>query len=328
MNIRSIKFINWRMKNYTLYICFGLLIILFCLPFIFAEKDDQKKASKPTIIETNTALVIPNYITIATTGEKIDFETYVMGVVAAEMPASFSVEALKAQAVAARTYAIHKTNNLVQPIDTTTAHQVYFPVNNLSSEYREKIRTVVEETRSLVLVKDGKPISAMFHAASNGFTESALNYGGNDVSYLQSVPSPEEKLTTHRFSISELNHLLKQKFSVEQIKQAAIERNDTNRINEITIGGKTWTGRDFRDLLSLASTDFKIQINEGVVEIIASGYGHGVGMSQVGAQELALEGYTYEEILMHYYQGVTLEKVIEQKSDSAQAVAVKNEEIQ
>ena len=319
------------MKNYTIYICIGLLVFLFSLPFIFTEKADQKettKPPKPPNIETNAALVIPNYITIATTGEKIDFETYVMGVIAAEMPASFNEEALKAQAVAARTYAIHKTNNLVQPIDTTTAHQVYFPVNNLSSEYREKIKAVVEETRSLVLVKDGKPISAMFHAASNGFTESALNYSGNDVSYLQSVPSPEEKLTTHRFSISELNHLLKQKFTFDQIKQAAMVRNDTNRISEITIGGKTWSGRDFRDLLSLASTDFKIQINEGVVEIIANGYGHGVGMSQLGAQELALEGYTYEEILMHYYLGVTIEQVIEQKNDSAQAVAVKNKGIQ
>ena len=294
------------MKNYTLYICFGLLVILFSLPFIFTEKDDQKETSKPPNKETNSALVIPTYITMATTGEKIDFETYVMGVVAAEMPASFSEEALKAQAVAARTYAIHKTNNLVQPIDTTTAHQVYFPVNNLSSEYREKIRTVVEETKSLVLVKDGKPISAMFHASSNGFTESALNYSGNDVSYLQSVPSPEEKLTTHRFSISELNHLLKQQFSVEQIKQAVIIRNDTNRISEITIGGKTWTGRDFRDVLSLASTDFKIQINEGVVEIIASGYGHGVGMSQNGANELAKQGQTFEQILKYYYSGVEI----------------------
>ena len=307
MNIRSLHLIDWRMKNYTIYICIGLLVCLFSLPFMFAEKKEESKPTK-TKIETNPTLIIPTFITIASTGEKIDFETYVMGVVAAEMPASFSEEALKAQAVAARTYAIHKTNNLIHPIETTTAHQVYFPVNNLTSEYKDKIRAVVEATRSLVLVEDGKPISAMFHAASNGFTESAKNYSGKDISYLQSVPSPEEKLTTHRFSISELNHLLKQQFTVDQITQANLIRNDTNRISEITIGGKAWSGRDFRDLLSLASTDFKIQINEGVVEIVASGYGHGVGMSQVGAQELALEGYTFEEILYHYYPGVTIEK--------------------
>ncbi len=321
MNIISRQFINWRMKNYTIYICIGLLVCLFLLPFMFKEKDDQSKAV-PKKIETNSALVIPTFITIASTGEKIDFETYVMGVVAAEMPASFSEEALKAQAVAARTYAIHKTNNLLNPIETTTAHQVYFPVNNLSVEYRDKIKSVVEETRSLVLVKDGKPISAMFHAASNGFTESAMNYGGKDVPYLQSVPTPEEKLTTHRFSISELNHLLKQQLTVEQITQATIKRNDTNRISEITIAGKTWTGREFRDLLSLASTDFKIQINEGVVEIIASGYGHGVGMSQLGAQELALEGYSYEDILHHYYKDIVIEKFKEQKSESVQGLAI------
>ena len=309
------------MKNYTIYICIGLLVILFSFPFIFSEKDDQSKTVN-TKIETNHSLEIPTFITIAATGEKIDFETYVMGVVAAEMPASYSEEALKAQAVAARTYAIQRTNNLSHPIETTTAHQVYFPVNNLTSEYRDKIKSVVEETRSLILIKDGKPISAMFHAASNGFTESALNYGGKDVSYLQSVPSPEEKLTKHTFSISELNHLLKQQLSVEQIKQANIIRNNTNRISEITIGGKTWSGRDFRDLLSLASTDFNIQLNEGVVEIVASGYGHGVGMSQVGAQELALEGYTFEEILHHYYSDVTIEKFIEQKNESAQGIAV------
>ena len=315
------------MKNYTIYICIGLLVILFSFPFIFSQKDDQSKTVN-TKIETNHSLVIPNFITIAATGEKIDFETYVMGVVAAEMPASFSEEALKAQAVAARTYAIYKTNSLLLPIETTTAHQVYFPVNNLSSQYKEKIKAVVEETRGLVLVKEGKPISAMFHAASNGLTESALNYGGKDVSYLQSVPSPEEKLTTHRFSISEMNHILKQKFTVDQITQANIVRNDTNRISEITIGGKTWSGRDFRDLLSLASTDFNIQINEGVVEIIASGYGHGVGMSQLGAQELALEGYSYEEILHHYYNDVTVEKFIEQKKESAQSIAINSKIIQ
>ena len=327
MNITCIQFINWRMKNYTIYICIGLLVILFSLPFIFTEKDDQSKPLKKDI-NTNSALVIPTFITIASTGEKIDFETYVMGVVAAEMPASFSEEALKAQAVAARTYAIHKTNNLLNPIETTTAHQVYFPVNNLTSEYRDKIKAAVEATRSLVLIKDGKPISAMFHASSNGFTESALNYGGKEVSYLQSVPSPEEKLTKHHFSISELNHLLKRQLTVEQITQANIIRNDTNRISEITIGVKTWSGRDFRDLLSLASTDFNIQIIEGVVEIVASGYGHGVGMSQVGAQELALEGYTFEEILHHYYSGVTIEKFVEQKNESAQGNTLNDKLIQ
>ena len=323
MNIKCVYIINWRMKNYTIYICIGLIVCLFSLPFMFVQKEDEPKQVK-TEIETNRTLVIPTFITIASTGEKIDFETYVMGVVAAEMPASFSEEALKAQAVAARTYAIHKTNNLLLPIETTTAHQVYFPVNNLTSEYKDKIKAVVESTRSLVIVKDGKPISAMFHAASNGFTESAKNYSGKDISYLQSVPSPEEKLTTHRFSISELNHLLKQQFTVDQIIQANIIRNDTNRISEITIGGKAWSGRDFRDLLSLSSTDFNIQINEGVVEIVASGYGHGVGMSQVGAQELALEGYTFEEILHHYYLGITIEKFIEQSSESAQAIATNN----
>ena len=93
---------------------------------------------------------------------------------------------------------------------------------------------------------------------------------------------------------------------IEVRKQANIIRNDTNRIKEITIGGKTWSGRDFRDLLSLASTDFNIQINEGVVEFIASGYGHGVGMSQYGANEMAKTGMTYKDILNHYYLGTSL----------------------
>ena len=105
MNIRCKHLIDWRMKNYTIYICIGLLVCLFSLPFLFVEKEDESKPVKPQI-ETNRTLVIPSFITIASTGEKIDFETYVMGVVAAEMPASFSEEALKAQAVAARTYAV------------------------------------------------------------------------------------------------------------------------------------------------------------------------------------------------------------------------------
>lgn len=297
------------MKNIERIILFAVIIIIFSIPLLFRSKetvDNPEPIVAPSIVD-NPALTLPKTIQLASSNESVDFEDYVMGVVAAEMPASYHIEALKAQAIAARTYAIVQTEQLTKPIEITTAHQVYFPVNNLSEVYEKKVREAVLSTKQMLLIHDGQPISAMFHAASNGLTESSYNFSGYDRPYLQSVPSPEEKLTTHRFSLSELNHLLSANFSLEQVKDAKLERNDTNRVKKITIGNVTWNGREFREKLSLASTDFIIQIIEGRVQIIANGYGHGVGMSQQGANELAAQGYTYEDILKHYYGEVEIQ---------------------
>jgi stage II sporulation protein D len=299
------------MKNQLLiYIGLTVLALLF-LPLLLHDKEPTKQQARTSSEQNSKSfnLTIPTKITLSASNEQIPLDDYVMGVVAAEMPASFHPEALKAQAVAARTYAIHQTNKLVQPIQTSTIHQVYFPVNNLSPEYEEKIKAAVEATKNEVVTYDNQIISAMFHAASNGQTESALNFSGNDYPYLQSVKSLETKEQEMTFTLIQINHLLRTKFTLSDITNAKITKNETERVKTIQIGSETWTGREFREHLQLPSTDFTISVNNNAIIIKTKGYGHGVGMSQVGAHQLAEGGYSYKEILAHYYKNTKVNKI-------------------
>ena len=299
------------MKN-QLYVYIGLTVLaLLILPLLLHDKEPTKQQSQATNEQNPKSfnLTIPSKITLSASNEQIPLDDYVMGVVAAEMPASFHPEALKAQAVAARTYAIHQTNNLTSPIQTSTIHQVYFPVNKLTPEYEQKIKAAVEATKNEVITYDNKIISAMFHAASNGQTESALNFSGTDYPYLQSVTSLETKEQEMTFTLIQMNHLLQSKLTLNDIKNAKITRNETERVKSIQIGSKTWTGREFREQLQLPSTDFTISVNNDAIILKMKGYGHGVGMSQVGANYLAEGGYSYKEILAHYYKDTKLYKI-------------------
>lgn len=298
------------MKNQPLiYIGITVLALLF-LPLLLHDKEPTKQAQTSNKQNPKSFILsIPSKITLSASNEQIPLDDYVMGVVAAEMPASFHMEALKAQAVAARTYAIHQTKSLTLPIQTSTIHQVYFPVNNLTKEYEEKVRAAVEATKNEVVTYQNQIISAMFHAASNGQTESALNFSGTDYPYLQSVTSLETKEQEMTFTLIQVNHLLQSTLTLADITNAKITKNETGRVKSIQIGSKTWTGREFREHLQLPSTDFTISVNNNSIIIKTKGYGHGVGMSQVGAHQLAEGGYSYKEILAHYYQNTKINKI-------------------
>lgn len=247
--------------------------------------------------------------------ESLAVEDYLIGVVAAEMPASFHEEALKAQAIAARTYVLKKTKNGQTPISATTAHQVFHNEELRQekwqaafAEYESKIQRAVEETKQQVLTYEDQLITAMFHAASYKQTESAKNYSDNMIPYLQSVTSPESVQTEEVvYSYNELNTLLKQKFTITHYRQAQLKTNDTGRIEAITIAGKTWSGRELRQLLNLRSTNFTWQPTASGVKLITKGYGHGVGMSQQGANAMAQEGATAQQILAHYYPSTAIQ---------------------
>ena len=288
-------FIHCVMKKYMMLIL--LIVLLFMIPLRYKNNE-----SKPAAKEEECEI----FITLARSNEQIELEQYLMGVLAGEMPASFHIEALKAQAVAARTYAIHQTNYGANPIQQTTAHQVY--KEEINPKYEEKLKEAVSATKHQILTYNDRPITAMFHAASNGRTESAQNFSGSQIAYLTTVSTPEEYIETKTFTLAEFNEQLKAAYSLAQVAQAQIMRNDTNRVEGITIGAKTWTGREFRELLQLKSTDFIINVNSEI-EIQTKGYGHGVGMSQYGANELASNGRLAQEILAHYYPGTTLTKL-------------------
>ena len=246
---------------------------------------------------------------------KLELEEYLIGVVAGEMPASFNLEALKAQAIVARTYALKSIQNKKKLTDTVST-QVYKDNDQLKaiwgSEYNKyygKIKNAVNETKGKVILYNGGYIDAVYHSTSNGKTENSINVWGNDIPYLKSVDSSWDKNvksyeSTAKFSIDEFYNILS--LNIEDPLTFEVIHNETGRVRNITINNKTYSGTEFRSLLKLRSTDFKIDIVGDYINVTTYGYGHGVGMSQYGANEMAKEGYNYIQILKHYYSGVVI----------------------
>lgn len=298
----------------------GLVIALFFFPILFMESEKKSEAAPQT---SSKGLENACELTIQVSGSDIplNLEEYVIGVVAAEMPANFNLEALKAQAIAARTYVLRSTNYGQTPIEPTVAKQVFYDEDsrkeNWSAAFEDneaKVREAVESTRGEVIEYNGELITAMFHSMSNGMTESSANYSGTELPYLQSVASTDFQYadnyeTTTSLTIEEWNSKLSIQSTIEDIKQIRLQKNNTGRVEKVTIKNHEWTGRDFRTLLGLRSTDFQIKIQDGQVVITTEGYGHGVGMSQYGADAMAENGAKAHEIIEHYYKNTSVEKI-------------------
>ena len=257
---------------------------------------------------------------------------YLYGVVAAEMPASFESEALKAQAVAARTETLKKSSQKndahknADVCDDINHCQAYYSENELKEKYGEewikdfypKIKQSVDETDGITAVYNDEPISAVFHSASSGMTENSKDVWGGDMPYLVSVKSEGDEsspryLDKKNFSINDfknrLSKIKKTDFSGEPESWIEkITRNPSGSVNEITISKSVFKGTQIRSALDLRSTNFEIEILDNSVTVSTKGYGHGVGMSQYGANHMAKNGYTYEEILKKYYTGISLKK--------------------
>lgn len=254
--------------------------------------------------------------------ETVPLEDYVALVVASEIPADFEMEALKAQALAARTYVvqrlIHGSDEEYHVTDTVD-HQVF----QSESELREawgvnysgnmgKINQAVQETSGEIITYDGTPITAAFFSTSNGYTENAEDYWQNEIPYLRSVSSPwDEQSPVYRdqeiFAYSEVLHLLG--LSGNTFDVSNIVRTDSNRVKELVINGETFSGREVREKLGLRSNDFSIEAEADHIIFKTNGYGHGVGMSQYGANGMAQSGNSYQDIVQHYYQDVQIESI-------------------
>lgn len=292
-----------------------LIIIIMCLIFIYITMCFSKKETffLPNN-EVQVRLKIDEEIV------SMNLENYIIGVVAAEMPALYEKEALKAQAVAARTYALYKIEKNDQEYDLTVSvnNQMFNDETTLKekwaekyTEYYLKIKDAVEETRNLVLKSNGEIICAYYFSTSNGKTENAVNVFGTTLDYAFSVDSKWDKKVknyevTTNYEKSTFCQLLN--IDCQNINISNIKINDTNHVDNLQVNNKLFSGIEFRKLLNLRSTDFDIQV-EDKVYITTRGYGHGVGMSQNGANEMAKEGYSYEEILMHYYKNTTIENL-------------------
>ncbi len=239
----------------------------------------------------------------------IELEAYLIGVVASEMPSSFELEALKAQAVAARTFVAQRGYQ----VDDTTSSQVYYSNEELQEiheegyfEMIEKITQAVQETHGEVLVYDNKYISALFYSSSGGMSNCSQDYFVSEQAYLQSVPSPWD--LQFESTTQSINIPLDDFYAALQLEGGVIthlERYDSGYVKEVHIGSGVYSGREIREALTLRSSNFDISISDQVY-ITTYGYGHGVGMSQYGAQGMALQGSTYRDILTHYYSGVDI----------------------
>ena len=300
------------------------------------QKTDEKKensnteTSKPSTEQTSATKPSQNTETTLTGGRtirfnnngvisNIDLEEYVIGVVAAEMPASFHSEALKAQAVVARTYAMKKASKGITLVNSTS-HQVYNSKEQMKakwgssySTYYNKIKNAVNATKGKVLKYNGGYIEALYFSMSNGKTELPTYVWNTNYPYLQVVSSSwDENISAAKYTVTMTYTKLSNKLGIdvnEDSEIKVISKTAGNRVNEITIAGKTFTGVKIRSLLGLRSADFEItKINNGV-SITTRGFGHGVGMSQYGANGAAKAGYTYKQILSHYYNGTTLASI-------------------
>lgn len=292
---------------------------------VTAKKTSNKKAKKSTPTKKNTTnkkkenndIIVTVY---RTNGNviKLNLEEYLIGVVGGEMPASFHSEALKAQAIAARTYTLKAIKNNKKLTDNVST-QVYKDNNELKkiwgnsyNNYYNKIKNAVNSTQGMYITYDGQYIDALFHSTSNGYTEDASNVWKNSIPYLKSVKSLWDKNVN---SYSKTIYLSYSDFSkiigidINNNSTISLIRNKSNRVSNIKIESKSFTGIEFRNLLSLRSTDFSINLKEKV-EITTRGYGHGVGLSQYGANEMAKVGYTYDQIIKHYYTGVVISKAM------------------
>ena len=278
-------------------LCFILIAMLLICFYSYNFKESVKHEDFVTCARSDGSV------------SQIEIEEYVKGVVAGEMPLSFELEALKAQAVVARTFVYSR--NLKVSDDTSS--QVYLDEamrlerwGEQYEYYENKLNQVINDTKSQVLLHNNQYISALYFSSSNGKTENNEDYfEGSPVSYLRSVSSNYEEPLIE-YEIVSYDQLV-DAFGSSDLQ--ILNYTQGGRVNEIKIGDTIYTGREIREQLHLNSTSFAIKYVDEGVSFTTYGFGHGVGMSQYGAQGMAKAGKTYQEILSHYYQGVTISKV-------------------
>lgn len=257
--------------------------------------------------------------------EILDLDSYLVGVLLAEMPASFGIEALKAQAVAARTCALEfMQDSYKHPVLAVCTESTCCQAFITPEEYRQqggaqadidKIRKAVADTTGQVLTYQGQLIEATYFSCSGGRTEDAVAVWGAEVPYLQSVESPGEEgasiyTRSVTFTSGEFADCLGRKlYGSPETWLGQIHYTRGGGVDTMVVAGKSYTGVQLRQLLSLNSTAFTMKAEGNTITVTTSGRGHRVGMSQYGAEAMAAAGSTYEQILQYYYQGVRIDKM-------------------
>lgn len=343
-------FITAHLKNFLLLIiAFTSFLVITSVLIVGVGDNKNLNISRNSIVKseeyknTDKSILLPKiskikvFISKENKVKELSLEEYVTGVVASEMPAEFEIDALKAQAVAARTYALaHVTefggilckNAKGANLCDTVHCQVYTSKEERiklwakdGEKYWDKIKTAVDDTQGEVLTYNNSLVMEPYYfATSSGKTENSEDVFSNSIPYLRSVDSPGEEETKNFKSIkifgyNELSQIINNNYNGAKVTSSSIEkqitiidRTEAGSVKNIKIGSITMTGSKFRTMLGLKSSNFKISFNLKSVEIDCTGYGHGVGMSQWGADAMAKAGNNYKQILNHYYQGTIISK--------------------
>ncbi|RBP37814.1 stage II sporulation protein D [Garciella nitratireducens] len=327
-----------KLIGYTVVL---ILILIIILPLFMVNGCEVKNEPKQDLLsEEEVHISVLNHTNHEVM--EINLEEYIVGVVAAEMPVVFDIEALKAQAIAARTYVVKRLEEFGGSPDkehpqydvcTDPSHcQAWITKEDRIKAWKNdkkykkldpeeswgKIQEAVMSTQGEIAVYDGQPIDPLFHSTSGGKTENSEDYFGNKVPYLRSVVSEYEQDSPNLVSemvitTTEFIDKLKKKFpdikvSIKNIENQikVLETTEGGKIGKIQIGNKTMTGREAREILGLKSSNFEVKQKGNKVYFTVIGYGHGVGMSQYGADGMAKQGSNYQQILKHYYQGIEI----------------------
>ena len=302
-----------------------LTIIIIAVPSFFIllyYKEPIIKELKKEIKQEENNMTIRVNQTSKNQIVEVDLEDYVRGVIAGEMPISFDIEALKAQAVAARTYAVRRINkNKQYDVVDTVMNQVYLDNDTLKKrwnsnydKYISKINEAVSSTRGEYVDYNGNYADTLFFSTSVGNTENSEEIFGTKVAYLQSVSSEWDKEVSPVYE--KKNVFTRETFckklnlnDCSKIYVTVLNETSTGRIKNIKINNKQFTGSEVAYYLGVRSNYFYISIENNNVVVLTRGFGHGVGMSQYGAEGMANNGYSYKEILEHYYKGTTIKNL-------------------
>lgn len=344
-------------KKFVLFYAFFsiMLIITIAVSCIYINKAEEKNKKEKTeikeekeieeYIEKNKEIKTIRLKMIKSKDQEvveISMTDYLKGVIPSEMPPTYKMEALKAQAVVARTYAYEKiksnkngTLHADSDMCDDFAHcQAYITRDKLIpiwkgrgysdktiKEYERKIAEAIDATSSIVITYKGEYIKAFFHANSGGMTEGSTEiWGKQNVPYLVPVESKGEEehpqyKSQVKISLSELESKVNAKAEIpcnlrnnsEKVK--VLTHTISGRVNSVKIGDNIVEATNLRTLIGLKSTNFEVEVKDDIATFSVTGYGHGLGMSQTGANYYAKEGYTYDQIIKHYYTGVELTKI-------------------
>ena len=304
------------MKEYFKYvICILVLIIII----FFIKKEDKKviesinTSSMSKFVDDKNTKVFYNSIE-----NEMSLRDYLIGVLACEMPVLFEEEALKAGSITARTFYYNKIN-INQSYIATNNDQCYFSIEDMKIRWLDNFENyyiilskIVDSTNGKVIYFDNNLINAYYFSTSNGMTEDVSYVFGQSAPYLVSVDSSWDK-NVNKYEVTNTYSTVEflNKLGLDNNEKLSIEilsKTTSGRVDKLKVNNNIFTGVEFRKLLGLRSTDFTYLITDDTIFITTKGYGHGVGMSQYGANEMAKLGYNYEEILKHYYTGVEIRK--------------------